>query len=73
MSVTPKIEFDNDGLPIPPKRKIQFDEEGLPIPEKVKVPKSAGEDFISKVKRVATQLVTNIKGPGGEIKSPTPN
>ena len=72
MSVTPKIEFDNDGLPIPPKRKIQFDEEGLPIPEKVKVPKSAGEDFISKVKRVATQLVTNIKGPGGEIKSQEP-
>ena len=70
MSVTPKIEFDNDGLPIPPKRKIEFDEEGLPIPGKVKVPKAAGEDFISKVKRIATQLVTNIKGPGGEIKTP---
>lgn len=70
MSVTPKIEFDNDGLPIPPKRKIEFDEEGLPIPGKVKVPKAAGEDFISKAKRIATQLVTNIKGPGGEIKTP---
>lgn len=70
MSVTPKIEFDNEGLPIPPKRKIEFDEEGLPIPPKVKVPKGAGLDFISRVKDIAYKLVTNVKGGGGDLSEP---
>ena len=67
MSVTPKVQFDDEGLPIPPKQKIDFDDEGLPVPPKVKVPKGAGLDFISRVKDIAVKLIS--QGRGGELPS----
>ena len=34
--VPAKVEFDKDGLPVPPKVKISFDADGLPVPPQKK-------------------------------------